>query len=296
MKARLLSVSLLAAGLFAAAVPLHAEQARSNYVAASIAVVDPAAQLEQMARMFRANDVAGLARAMVPPSQWEEMRIAYQSKQLEPISEEERAEFEKKIGRLISPDSVDELMAEIEPKLEQARPSAPGALLMAFGAAQMAINSPDTELTEEQRAALKSVLPGAQRWASQTDFLDSASMRQALTLLTSAGRNIGISNLDQLKELPLEAVLDRAGTLLAATKQAVRLYGIDLNAVADSLRVELLSIDGDTARVRTTITLFDAPVWADHELVLLEGRWYGTGLRTEGVFRAEGDSGLRAEG
>jgi hypothetical protein len=276
MKARLLSVSLLAAGLFAAAVPLHAEQARPTYSAASIAVVDPAAQLEQMARMFRANDVAGLARAMVPPSQWEEMRLAYQRKQLEPISDEERAEFEEKFGRLVAPDAVDELMAEIEPKLEQARPSAPGALLMAFGAAQMALNSPDTELTDDQRAALKSVLPGAQRWASQTDFLDSASMRQALTLLTNAGRNIGISSLDQLKALPLEAVLDRAGTLLAATKQAVRLYGIDLNAVADSLRVELLAIDGDTARVRTTITLFDAPVWADHELVLVDGRWYGS--------------------
>ncbi len=276
MNARLLSVSLLAAGLFAAAVPLHAEQAQPTYSAASIAAVDPAAQLEQMARMFRANDVAGLARAMVPPSQWEEMRLAYQRKQLEPISDDERAEFEEKIGRLVAPDSVDELMAEIEPKLEQARPSAPGALLMAFGAAQMAINSPDSELTDEQRAALKSVLPGAQRWASQTDFLDSASMRQALTLMTNAGRNIGISNLDQLKALPLEAVLDRAGTLLAATKQAVQLYGIDLNAVADSLRVELLAIDGDTARVRTTITLFDAPVWADHELVLVEGRWYGS--------------------
>jgi hypothetical protein len=276
MNARLLSVSLLAAGLFAAAVPLHAQQDRATPSAATMAVIDPAAQLEQMARMFRANDVAGLARAMVPPSQWEEMRLAYQRKQLEPISDEQRAEFDEKIGRLVGPDSVDELMAEIEPKLEQARPSAPGALLMAFGAMQMALNSPDTELTEEQRAALKSVLPGVQRWASQTDFLDSTSMRQALTLLTNAGRNIGISNLDQLKALPLDAVLDRAGTLLAAAKQAVRLYGIDLNAVADSLRVELLDIDGDTARVRTTVTLFDAPVWAEHELVLVEGRWYGS--------------------
>lgn len=276
MNARLLSASLLAAGLFAAAVPLHAQQTRSSYGATSIAAIDPAMQLEQMARMFRANDVAGLARAMVPPSQWEEIRLAYQRKQLEPISAEDRAEFDEKIGRLVAPNSVDSLMAEIEPKLEKARPSAPGALLMAFGAMQMAVNSPDSELTDDQRAALKSALPGIQRWASQTDFLDSASMRQALTLLTNAGRNIGITDLDQLKALPLDAVLDRSGSLLAAAKQAVQLYGIDLNAVADSLRVELLAIDGDTARVRTTVTLFDAPLWTEHELVLVEGRWYGS--------------------
>ena len=70
-------------------------------------------------------------------------------------------------------------------------------------------------------------------------------------------------------------MLHRAGTVLTAAKQAVRLYGIDLDAVADSLHVEVLAIDGETARVRTTITLFDAPVWAEHDLVLVEGRWYG---------------------
>ena len=276
MNARLLSLSLLAAGLLAAAVPLHAEQTQASSSVTAVAAIDPAVQLEEMARLFRANDVTGLARAMVPPSQWEQFRLAYQQKQREPTSAEDRAEFEQKIGRLIGPNAVDELMAEIEPKLEKARPSAPGALLMGMGALQVAVSSPDSDLTEEQRAALTSALPGIQRWASTTDFLSSERMRQALSLLTGAARGLGISELDQLKALPLEAVLDRSGTLLAAAKEAVRLYGIDLNAVAESLRVDLLAIEGDTARVRTTVNLFGAPIWAEHELVLMEGRWYGS--------------------
>jgi hypothetical protein len=210
-----------------------------------------------------------------PPTQWERLKLVYEVKRLEPISDEDRAEFAEKLARVTAPDAVETLMAEIEPELEKARPQVPGALLMGFGAMQLAVASPESELSEEQREVLQAALPGIQHWASATDFLSSATMRDALTLLTDAARRAGIQNLDQLKALPLEEVLHRAGTLLAACKDAVRLYGIDLDAVADSLHVEVLSIDGETARVRTTITLFDAPVWTDHDLVLVEGRWYG---------------------
>ena len=55
----------------------------------------------------------------------------------------------------------------------------------------------------------------------------------------------------------------------------MQLYGIDLDAVVDSMQVDVLENDGQVARVRTTVTLFGAPVWHEHELVLVEGRWYG---------------------
>jgi len=36
-----------------------------------------------------------------------------------------------------------------------------------------------------------------------------------------------------------------------------------------------VAIEGNTARVRTTVTVFDAPVSGEFELELVEGRWYG---------------------
>lgn len=277
MNGKLMSLTLLAAVLAGTSSPLLAKerapapQQRATHVVAP----DPARQIQDLARLFRAGDVAAIAQAVVPPSKWEEVRLVYELKRLEPVTDADRAEFAEKLARVTAPHAVDELMAEIEPKLEKARPQAAGALLMGFGAMQMAVASPDSELTDEQRAALQSALPGIQQWASTTDFLSSSVMRDALTLLTDAARRIGVTDIDQLKAMPLDDVLDRAGTLLAAAKDAVRLYGIDLDAVADSLRVEVLTNDGQTARVRTTITLFDAPVWAEHDLVLVEGRWYG---------------------
>jgi hypothetical protein len=254
---------------------LAREAAAPQLSVAAVNSPDPAAQLRDMARLFRAGDVTGLARAMLPASKWEQARAAWEIKRLEPVSKHDQEEFAEHIGKLTAPDAVETIMAELEPKLAEARPQAPGALLMAFGAAQVALNSPESKLSEEQRLALQSALPAVQQWAATTDFLDAATLRDALTLLSDAARRSGIGSIDQLKALPLEGVLDRARPMLAAAKDAVELYGLDLDAIADSLQVEVLENDGATARVRTTVLLFGAPVWHEHDLVLVEGRWYG---------------------
>jgi len=276
MTRKLLSLTLLAATFAATAAPPPSKPAAAvPRHATAQAISDPAVQFRNWARLFRSNDVAGLVRAMVPPTKWDEFRLVYEMKKLEPISDKDRADFAEKLAKLTAPDAVDRLMLELEPKLEEARPQLPGALLMAFGAMHVAVNSPDNKLTDEQRAALQSAIPGIQNWASTTDFLSSHTLRQALTLLTDAARRTGISSLDQLKALPVEASLDRMRPMLSAAKQAAQLYGVDLDAIADSLQVDVLEIDGDTARVRTSIMLFGAPVWVEHDLVLIEGRWYG---------------------
>lgn len=279
MKRTILSLALLAAGLVGGNSPLQAAEvavARSVAVAAvAVTAPDPAQQLTQLARLFRAGDVEALARAVVPPSRWEELELTYQLVQLEPVSDDDRAEFMEGLERLTAPDAVDRMMAEIEPKLEEARPQLPGAILMAVGSAQMALNSPETRITEEQREALRAALPGFAEWVQTTDFLSSETMREALTLITEAARRTGVRDFDQARALPLDALFDHGSAMLAAGKKAVKLYGLDLDQIADSLQVETLSVEGENARVRTTITLFDAPVFVEHDLVLVEGRWIG---------------------
>lgn len=275
MKRKLLTLALVAAGLVGPALPLLASAATPAAQAAALHVPDPAQHVQNVARLFRAGDVAGLARALVPPSKWAEIRQRYEEERLEPISADDREDFAEHIGKFTAPDAVDRLMEEIEPKLAEARPQYGGALLMAFGAMQMAVSSPDSDLTDEQRAQLESALPGIMEWASNTDFLSSDTMRDALTLLTDAARRTGLTTLDQVKALPLESVLQRGAPVLTAAKEAVSLYGIDLDAIVDTLQVEVLEVTADTAKVRTTVTLFDTPVWADHELELVEGQWYG---------------------
>src|SRR5699024_1173074 len=106
-------------------------------VRSASAVPDPAQQVRETARLLRGNDLAGLVRALVPPAQLQVLRGAYEVKRNEPTTPEDRAEFAEKFGKLTAPDAVDKLMAEIEPKLIEARPQAPGAIMMGLGALQV---------------------------------------------------------------------------------------------------------------------------------------------------------------
>lgn len=274
-KLKLMSLAL-AAALAVPALPALAQPlAAGPLFAASAVAPDPAQQLRELAQLFRAGDLAGFVQAAVPPDQWDALQTAYELAKLRPTEDEARHGFAEAVARITGPDAVDQLMAEIEPKLDEVRPQAPGAVQMALGGLQMAIASPEAELTDEQRAALAAALPGLQQWASSTDFLDAATLRRALTLVTDAARRTGIVDLEQLKAMSLVGLLDTASSVFVAGKDAVRLYGVDLDAMADSLQVEVVEMMGDTARVRTTVTLFGAPVWHEHDMVLVDGRWYG---------------------
>jgi len=279
MKLKMMSLSLLIASVIVAHEPVLAQGAGSTATASAIASADPAQQVRDAAKYLRTNDLASLLRTVVPPADVAFMREAYELKRQTPTTDEDRAKFNEKFAKLIAPDAVDQLMLEIEPKLVTARPQAPGAILMGFGALQMAVNSPDSDLTPEQRTSLKLALPGIQQWASTTDFLSSDTLRQAITLVANAARATGVSNVDQLKMLSFEELLAKAGNMLAASKQAARIYGIDIDAILATTDVQVLDISGDKARVRATITVFDAPISAEHELELVDGRWYGKHAR-----------------
>jgi hypothetical protein len=270
-----IALSLLIAGLLSPATELWAQNGVEARSVAARSAPDPAQQVLEMARMLRSNDLVGLVQAAVPPRAYEEMRTAYELHRIEPTSESDRAEFAEKLAKLAAPDAVDQLMVEIEPKLVEARPKAPSAILMGLGAAQLALLSDESDLTDDQREALQRALPGFQDWVTSTDFLSSTSLREALTLVTDAVRSTGIRDIDQLKSMSLEQAIAQAETVLAASKQALLIYGLDLDAIADSMQVEVVSMDATTARVRTTVTVFDAPIFAEQDLVLLDGRWYG---------------------
>lgn len=293
MKRKMWTMSVLVAGLSFATPMLWAANAAVPAPTASAAsAADPALQIRTLVRSLRGNDLAAALRASVPPSKLQEIQLAYEQARSRPISDADRAEFEQAIARITAPNAVDQLMVEIEPKLIEARPQAQGAIMMALGGLQMALASPDAELTPEQRESLRQMLPGLQQWLTGRDFLSSATMRQALSLVTQAARDAAVANLDQLQMLTFDEVLARGGRVFAASKQALKLYGLDLDAIADTLDVQVLAIEGNTARVRTTVTVFDAPISTEYELVLVDGRWYGKDalehIRVEADLRVEG--------
>lgn len=274
MKRTILSIALLSVTFFAQ--PLFAQTAeRVPTTRSSAALTDPASDFRAIVRAVRNNDVAALVRAAIPGSKYQEMETAYELHRSKPTTDAERAKFEEKWSKFIAADAVDQWMAHIEPKLIEARPKVAGALLMGLGGLQIALASDDSGLSAEQRAQVEAMIPGFQRWAGATDFLSSVSMRQAAGFITDAARSSGIRTVDDFRNLSLQQALAKANPFLLAGKQALSLYGLNVNQILDTLRVEVISVQGATARIKTTITIFDAPISAEHEMALVEGHWYG---------------------
>jgi hypothetical protein len=288
MKTPMLTLSLL--GALALGSSLLVSQPVSAQVApmlAASAAADPAQHVRDVVDALRRNDLPALVQAALPPQQYREAVDGWEKLRLSPTSEEDRAEFEAALQKWTAADTVDRVMAEIEPKLRERAVQSEGMVLMGLGAMHMAVNSPDSELDEEQRTMLKAALPGIENWVIATDFFDPATLRQALSLLVDAARGTGISSLDQIKMLSFDQALRRAGQMLTAGKQAVKLYGLDLDAIIASTRVELIEREGERARVRATVTAFNAPISTELELSLVEGRWYSSEALAHWTDKAE---------
>ncbi len=272
MRSTMLTLSLLAClGLAPQTLPA---QTPTTVAMSAVAAADPSVQLQDLVRQFRSNDLAAIVRGSLPPAHYQTLIDKYEEARSKPISDKDRADFAEGLQKLIAPDAVDQLMAEIEPKMRERAVQSEGMILMGLGAMNMAVTSPDSDLTEEQRAMLKRALPGIEAWVIETDFFSVDTLRQALTLMADAARRTGISDLDQIRMLSFEQLLAHGGRMLGAGKQAVKLYGIDLDAIVSTARMEVLEVEGDEARVRTTVTVFDAPLHFEQSLVLVEGRWY----------------------
>lgn len=272
MRSTMLTLSLLAClGLAPQTLPA---QTPTTVAMSAVAAADPSVQLQDLVRQFRSNDLAAIVRGSLPPAHYQTLLDKHEEARSKPISDKDRADFAEGLQKLIAPDAVDQLMAEIEPKMRERAVQSEGMILMGLGAMNMAVTSPDSDLTEEQRAMLKRALPGIEAWVIETDFFSVDTLRQALTLVADAARRTGISDLDQIRMLSFEQLLAHGGRMLGAGKQAVKLYGIDLDAIVSTARMEVLEVEGDEARVRTTVTVFDAPLHFEQSLVLVEGRWY----------------------
>ena len=267
-----LSLALLS---HAGAAAVQAEKPALSAVSAlpDAAQIDPAVQIMAQLRALRSNDVQALLRSVTDQSGYDALRAKYELARAKPISEHDRKEFAESIGKLLAPNAENTLMQEIEPELVKNRPQMAGALLMGFGAMQMALAKQDDNLTEDQRSALQALVPELQKWASNTDFLSSDLMRKVIRIAINTAKNSGVRSLDDAKALSFEQATQRADQFVLAFKQAALVYGLQLDQILDSVRVQTLKVQGNLASVRSSAVVFGVALSHEHELSFSEGRW-----------------------
>jgi hypothetical protein len=251
------------------------EEAAAPAEQAAVATTTSAAStMAAQVSAFRANDLKTLLAAALPPAQLDKLRAEWDAERQQPLSEEERLEFAENWGKLTAPDGIDRIMAEIEPQLVELKPQMAGLIGMGQVLASSAI-AQSTDLTAEQKAQATQFMNGLGAWAMKTDFSDPALLRQSLTALAEGLRATGIKTLDDARALTFDELLVRIGQAMGGFKQALAVYGFSLDEMADSVKTELVSENGDSARVKVSYALFGAPMSFESDMERVDGQWYG---------------------
>ncbi|MCB1611331.1 MAG: hypothetical protein KDI60_06170, partial [Xanthomonadales bacterium] len=72
-------------------------------------------------------------------------------------------------------------------------------------------------------------------------------------------------------------------------------YGFSLDAIADSVKTEVVSETGDVAKLKVSYALFDAPLSFESEMKKVDGKWYGKDM-LEQIEKAKAEEAAAAAG
>ena len=104
-------------------------------------------------------------------------------------------------------------------------------------------------------------------------------------------------SLAEVRALPREPAMEKAGIALAGAKDLLRIYDLDLDAMLAGVAAELVAAEGDTARVRVSYPLQGKTVAFEMDMVRRDGAWYGAAaIRAAVAELAEADALAGTEG
>lgn len=239
----------------------------------------PDGAIRHSAELLKAGDIAGLMAHSLPPADFEKAKADWSKDANEsPISDEDRQKFAETMAKLTAPDAETTLFAEIEPQLTafdaQYQQQVPMYVAMGSGWLQGMVQQ-NKDMTEEAKQQAIAAINALAAWVQKTRFTEPESVKKVLAIASKAARDMNLKTLDEARALSFEQSMDKGRIAFLALKDALAVYGFSLDKTLDSVKPEVLSNDGKTAKVKVNYTLLDAPLAMETELVNVDGRWYG---------------------
>jgi hypothetical protein len=239
----------------------------------------PDGAIRHSAELLKAGDIAGLMAHSLPPADFDKAKADWSKDANEsPVTDEDRQKFAETMAKLTAPDAEKTLFAEIEPQLAafdaQYQQQVPMYVAMGSGWLQGMVQQ-NKDMTEEAKAQAIAAINALAAWVQKTRFTEPEAVKKVLAIASKAARDMNLKTLDEARALSFEQSMDKGRIAFLALKQALAVYGFSLDQTLDSVKPEVVSNDGKTAKVKVAYTLLDAPLAMEAELVNLDGRWYG---------------------
>ena len=281
MKSTRLLLSSLLTLLLVAGCSDDTPTADESVADAKAATEAPDMAIEASAQALKNNDLNALVAVLVPPTQMDKMRQEFdEERKSRVITDEERAEFAQTMTKLTADGAEEQLMAEVEPQLEQMAAQLP----MMFAIGQMMASQgieQSQELTPDQKQTLQETANALFAKLQTANLADKELARKAIDITVKTARELDLESVDQVQALSFEQMLGKGGTVMGGVKEVLALYGFDMNQMLDSVNAEVVSEADDAATVTVSYDLFGTPMSTEAEMVEIDGRWYGAKLIEE---------------
>jgi hypothetical protein len=239
------------------------------------ASTEPAAAVRQLAQHLRNNDLAGYARAVVPPGHYAQLETAWaQGYSRWPLSELPLDEKLPSLLATFSEKNAEQQLrrafkAQLEGQAAAVRQAAHSLEL--FGVQYITHQG---NYSPAQRAHYVQLVSALSGWAQTAPLSDPKLAQTTITTLTAAARATGLDSAQAFQQAGMTASLQRLGPFAAALKQVLAGYGLLLDDSIDQLRTGLVTQKGEQATVRVQYPLAGKELDLQVALVRRDGHWY----------------------
>ncbi|GAB2665529.1 hypothetical protein [Arenimonas aestuarii] len=250
----------------------------------------PVAAIEAQAQALRDNDLVRWSRLGLPPELHARTEALWNRRLAEagPPDPEEAREYADMMSRLMAPDAEQALMRDIEPKLSEFETEIAGQWPLMQATAAIFLNAAieaNTELSAAEKSHGQELVSALLDWAQPALFTDRARARQAVAALSATARELDLPTLEDARALEMMPAMEKGGVALVGIKQAAQAYGMDLDASLDGVEADLVSREGDQARVKVTYPLLGETISFEMDMQRVGEGWYSA----DAIRQAEAD-------
>ncbi|MEO8367019.1 MAG: hypothetical protein ABI538_12500 [Pseudoxanthomonas sp.] len=248
---------------------------RAPSPAPAVAISEPAAAVQRLARHLRDNDLVGFAHDAVPPAEYAALETAWrEGRSRWPLTELPLDEqLEPLLATLSAPDAERSLQQGFNRNLANQNKDLRDAArsLGSFGVQYV---KREGIYTTEERAHYAQVITALSEWGAQAPLGDPKRGAAAIPKLVAAARKTGLTSEQALREVGMSESLRRLGPFFAQAKSTLASYGLPLDRSFSELRTELVEQKGDQARVRINYPLGKREIDTVVSLQRRDGHWY----------------------
>ena len=236
---------------------------------------EPADAVALLTRHLRDNDLQAFARDAVPPALRPQLAAAWQAGRTRwPLEE---LPFDHKIPGMLAVLAADKADVRLRRSFDSQFANAHGEIRAAaksLGLFGVKFLQTDIALSAEERAHYAQLVAVMSDWGTRAKLGDPKRARGTIARLTLAARQSGLREEADFQRYGMDDSLRRLTPVVAALKESLRAYDLDLDRSLGAMTLSLVSQEGDQARVRMRYPLDGKTIDTVVTVERIDGRWY----------------------